>query len=73
MKQWICGANPQLKFTKKGMAYNLNAQNYLATQTSVFLASIYGDQPGLMNDYPDCVAVHRGLCLVPNANTGTTM
>jgi hypothetical protein len=44
MKQWICGANPQLKFTKKGMAYNLNAQSYLATQTSVFLASIYGEQ-----------------------------
>lgn len=45
MKQWICGANPQLKFTKTGMAYNLNAQNYLATQTSVFLASIYGELP----------------------------
>ena len=73
MKQWICGANPQLKFTKKGMAYNLNAQNYLATQTSVFLASIYGDQPGLMTDCPDCVAVQPGACLVCNAHTGTKM
>ena len=52
MKQWICGANPQLKFTKKGMAYNLNAQNYLATQTSVFLASIYGDKPEPMLGCP---------------------
>lgn len=43
MKQWICGANPHIKFTDKGMAYNLNAGTYLATQTSVFLASIYGE------------------------------
>ena len=41
-KQWICGANPMLKFTKKGMAYNLNADTYLATQTAVYLASVYG-------------------------------
>ncbi len=31
-----------LKFTKKGMAYNLNADTYLATQTAVYLASVYG-------------------------------
>lgn len=42
LKQWICGANPMLKFTKKGMAYNLNSNNYLSTQTAVFLSSIYG-------------------------------
>lgn len=31
-----------LTFTKKGMAYNLNADTYLATQTAVYLASVYG-------------------------------
>ena len=25
MKQWICGANEKIKFTKKGMAYNTNS------------------------------------------------
>ena len=34
LKQWICGANPMLKFTKKGMAYNLNSDSYLATQVT---------------------------------------
>ncbi len=26
MKQWICGANENIKFTDKGMAYNRNSR-----------------------------------------------
>lgn len=57
MKQWICGANPMIKFTKKGQAYNLNSQTYLATQTAVFLASIYGEDcsnSGLESNLVSC-------------------
>jgi hypothetical protein len=72
MKQWICGANPQLKFTDKGMAYNLNAQTFLATQTSVFLASIYGSCLQVYTFHTWCCWPRTAVCACEIASQNDT-
>ena len=43
LKQWVCGTDGRIRFTPRGRAWNEADGSTGATQTTAFLALVYGE------------------------------